>query len=100
MYFIERRFLSSISSHLFKSSIPVEFAGMGCEARSEGGEPEVAGWRFQGLLQGDENARAADVAVTPEDFTGFGQLMIRECRLQRLDDIAAAGVGDDFLGVA
>ena len=86
-------------SHLFKSSIPAEFAGVGSEARSKGGEPEVAGWSLQGLLQGDENARAADVAVMPEDFTGFGQLMVRKCCLKRLNDIAAAGVGDDFLGV-
>jgi len=65
-------FLSSILSHLFKSSILAEFAGVGGEAGSEGGEPEIAGWGFQCLLQGDENARAADVAVTPQDFAGFG----------------------------
>jgi hypothetical protein len=86
-------------SHLFKSSIPAEFAGVGGEARSKGGEPEVEGWCLQGLLQGDEDARAADVAISAEYFPCLGELTVRQCRLKRFHDIASPGVRDDFFRI-
>ncbi len=61
---------------------PLELSAVGGEAGTKRSEPEAfaLGISRQGVLQRGENAWAADVAVSTQDFTGGVQLVRSQCR--------------------
>lgn len=69
---------------------------MGGKACAEGGEPDCFCIRVrgEGLLEGGEDAGAADVSVAVEDGAGFFEGVGGEALFDGLNNIAAAGVGD------
>ena len=68
---------------------------------SEGGEPEGIRVRVcaEAFLQGEEKGGAGHIAVAAEDFAGFGEVEAGEGGFEGFDDIAAAGVSQDLVGL-
>ncbi len=73
---------------------------MGCESGAEGGEPQGFVWRgaLNSFLERKEDRGAGHVAVTAQDFAGFGELKGWQRGFDCLNHIATAGVGDDLVG--
>jgi hypothetical protein len=73
---------------------------VGGKACAEGGEPDGfgGGVRGEGVLEGGEDAGAADVSVAVEDGAGFLERVVGESVFDGENDIASAGMGDKAVG--
>lgn len=74
---------------------------MGGEAGSKGGEPKggIVGVGFEAVGEGVEDRGAGHVAMVGEDLAGLGEVERGELGFDGLNDIAAAGVGEDLLWI-